>query len=76
MSSIQWNSYEDAKAYLEAIALTDAVTPLSLEAFEKQLKKLTLTKAQAADLRQRYMDILEYTDRLCGGIWRSDRRFL
>ena len=69
----KWESFEDAKKRIEKAAARETVKPLTKKEVEKQIRSGNLTKEQAIELRQRYMDSLEYKEEqrfvtCCGGI--------
>lgn len=64
---------EDAKMRMKAESVSEPAKPLSRKEVEKYLRSGNLTKEQAIELRQRYMDSLEYDEdqqfvTMCGGI--------
>ena len=64
---------EDAKKRIEEAETRSAAKPLTRKEMEKQIRSGKLTKEQAIELRQRYMDSLEYNEgqqfvTCCGGI--------
>ena len=70
---IKWESYDDAKQRIEKKALKQVNKPLTKKEVTRQLRSGRLTTKQTSELRQKYMDSLEYTDvelplQDCGGI--------
>lgn len=64
---------EDAKKRIEEAETRNAAKPLTRKEVEKQIRSGKLTEEQAIELRQRYMDSLEYNEDqqfviCCGGI--------
>lgn len=64
---------EDAKRRIEEAETRNAVKPLTRKEVEKQIRSGKLTEEQAIELRQRYMDGLEYNEdqqfvTSCGGM--------
>lgn len=64
---------EDAKKWIEEAETRSAAKPLTRKEVEKQIRSGKLTEEQAIELRQRYMDSLEYKEdqqfvTCCGGI--------
>lgn len=70
---IKWKCYDNTKQRLEKKAAKQENKPLTRKEVIQQLKSGKLTAEQAIELRQKYMDSLEYTDAElplpdCGGI--------
>ena len=64
---------EDAKKRIKEAETRNAAKPLTRKEVEKQIRSGKLTEEQAIELRQRYMDSLEYNEdqqfvTCCGGI--------
>ena len=64
---------EDAKKQIEEAETRNAAKPLTRKEVEKQIRSGKMTEEQAIELRQRYMDSLEYNEdqqfvTCCGGI--------
>ena len=55
-------SFETAKNCMEADTARNTAKPLTEKEVEKQLRSGKLTENQAIELRQRYMDNLEYKE--------------
>ena len=70
---IKWESYDDAKQRIEKKVSKHADKPLTRKEVMRHIISGELTTEQANELRQKYMDSLEYTDASqplpdCGGI--------
>ena len=67
-----WESFEDAEKWIEEADARKAAKSLTRKEVEKQIRSGKLTEEQAIELRQRYMDSLEYKEdqqfvTCCGG---------
>ena len=66
-------NFEVEKMQVKVESASEPTKPLSRKDVEKQLRSGNLTEEQAIELRQRYMDSLEYNEAhqfvtCCGGI--------
>jgi len=73
MKKTKWSSFAEAKRCREKAEEGKAAQSLTRKEVEKQIQSGKLTEEQAIELRQKYMDSLEYNEEQqfvtnCGGI--------
>lgn len=73
MNETKWPSFTGAKRRSKKVEKRKAAKPLARKEIEKQIQSGKLTEEQAIELRQKYMDSLEYNEEqqfvtCCGGI--------